>query len=122
MPFQGLRTCIYKVPDMDAAKLWYTRLLGFEPYFDQPFYVGFNVGGYELGLQPEETGSTEKGFNVNTYWGVDDVEKVLNQMVSMGASVFEVPTDVGGGITVASALDPWGNIVGIIFNPHFKAS
>ena len=47
----GLRTVIYRTPDIAAGKLWYTKFLGFGPYFDQPFYVGFNVGGYELGLR-----------------------------------------------------------------------
>ena len=54
-PFLGLRTAIYWVADIEAAKAWYTKVLGIEPYFDEPFYVGFNVGGYELGLQPEHT-------------------------------------------------------------------
>ena len=50
--FQGLRTVIYGVGDLVGAKAWYSAVLGFEPYFDQPFYVGFNVGGFELGLDP----------------------------------------------------------------------
>ena len=49
----GLRTAIYHTPDIAAGKLWYTKVLGFPPYFDQPFYVGFNVGGFELGLTPD---------------------------------------------------------------------
>lgn len=50
--FLGLRTCIYRVPDLATATKWYSNALGIKPYFDMPFYVGFNVGGYELGLQP----------------------------------------------------------------------
>ena len=50
---QGLRTVIYPAPDLDAAKAWWTALLGQEPYFDQPFYVGYEVAGYELGLLPD---------------------------------------------------------------------
>lgn len=49
---QGLRTVVYGVQDIVAAKAWYREVLGIEPYFDQPFYVGFHVGGYELGLDP----------------------------------------------------------------------
>lgn len=68
MKLLGLRTTIYKVSDMEKAKKWYSDFLGFEPYFDEPFYVGFNVAGYELGLQPEEeTQSTEKADSVITY-------------------------------------------------------
>ena len=50
--FLGLRTVIYPSPDLATAKAWYTQALGQDPYFDEPFYVGFNVGGYELGLDP----------------------------------------------------------------------
>ena len=50
--FQGLRTVIYGVGDLDVAKKWYSLVLEMAPYFDQPFYVGFNVGGYDLDLDP----------------------------------------------------------------------
>src|SRR5262245_39734726 len=50
----GLRTAMYHVGDMAAAKAWYSQVLGFGPYFDQPeYYIGFNVEGYELGLHPD---------------------------------------------------------------------
>jgi catechol 2,3-dioxygenase-like lactoylglutathione lyase family enzyme len=39
--FLGLRTEIYHAPDLAKAKAWYSSVLGFPPYFDQPFYVGF---------------------------------------------------------------------------------
>ena len=65
----GLRTAIYPVADLDAAKRWYTQMLGQAPYFDQPFYVGFNVGGFELGLVPDgEPGSA----GPQALWGVSD--------------------------------------------------
>ena len=55
--FEGLRTAAYPVPDLEAGKKWYTEALGVEPYFSEPFYVGFDIGGYELGqycqLRPE---------------------------------------------------------------------
>ena len=51
--FHGLRTVVYKVSDLEKAKTWYTAALGVKPYFDQPFYVGFNIGGFELGLDPD---------------------------------------------------------------------
>jgi predicted enzyme related to lactoylglutathione lyase len=116
--FHGLRTTIYKVGDINQAKAWYSQVLGIQPYFDEPFYVGFNVGGYELGLQPEE-GQTTKG-GVATYWGVSDVKKTYEKLLSQGATVHENPTDVGEKIIVAAVKDPWGNIFGIIDNPHFK--
>lgn len=119
-PFLGLRTVIYMVPDIAEATQWYTKVLGIEPYFNEPFYVGFNVGGYELGLHPEKEPSTEKTDAVFTYWGVEDVESTYVMLVAAGASPHEDPNDVGGGIVVAAVKDPWGNIFGIIYNPHFK--
>ena len=76
----GLRTAIYHTPDIVAGKLWYTKVLGFPPYFDQPFYVGFNVGGFELGLTPDG-GKTAAG----AYWGVKDIESVLARLLELGA-------------------------------------
>jgi len=63
----GLRTAIYKVGDIDKAKDWYAKAFSTEPYFDEPFYVGFNIGGYELGLQPEENQTTDKTESVAAY-------------------------------------------------------
>jgi predicted enzyme related to lactoylglutathione lyase len=117
--FLGLRTSIYAVSDIMKGKEWYSKVLGVQPYFDEPFYVGFNVAGYELGLQPEETPKT-KGGGVSTYWGVDDVEKNYKRLLELGATEHTAPQDVGGGIVVATVNDPWGNIFGIIKNPHFK--
>lgn len=117
--FLGLRTLIFQVPDVHVARDWYQNLLGYAAYFDQPFYVGFNVGGYELGLVPED-GPVTRGDTVFAYWGVEDVAASLKSLVERGATVFEEPQDVGGGIITASLKDPWGNLFGIIDNPHFK--
>lgn len=118
--FQGLRTVGYHVPDLAAAKEWYSKILGVAPYFDEPFYVGFNVGGYELGLQPGGAANEAGLCNVVTYWGVDDVQTMYDTLIGDGASVLEAPAEVGGGIVVAAVRDPWGNAFGIIYNPHFK--
>lgn len=119
-PFLGLRTTIYKVSELNKAKAWYAQAFGEQPYFDEPFYVGFNIAGYELGLQPEE-GPTPKGENVLSYWGVDDVEAVYGNLLALGATSHEEPQNVGGDIVVATVFDPWGNIIGLIYNPEFKA-
>jgi lactoylglutathione lyase len=119
---KGLRTVVYHVPDLDAAKAWFTDAIGIEPYFDQPFYVGFNVGGYELGLLPFE-GDTQEPISV-TYWAVDEIEAAYKSMLDKGAT--EMPDgaikDVGGGegLVVAHVRNPMGNIVGLIRNPFFK--
>lgn len=116
-PILGLRTVGYKVTDINKAKEWYTEAFKTQPYFDQPFYVGFNIGGYELGLQPDEA---VKGDNVLVYWGVEDIETEYNRFISLGAIEHEAPQNVGGEIMVASVKDPWGNIIGLIYNPEFK--
>jgi predicted enzyme related to lactoylglutathione lyase len=119
--FLGLRTLIYKVPDLDGAKAWYTKIFGVAPYFDEPFHVGFEIGGYEFGLQPLEGSSPALGARVSTYWGVDNVQAVYDQLLAAGATPFEEPMEVGDGIIVAAVQDPWGNVFGVIYNPHFKA-
>lgn len=120
MMFQGLRTVICNPgADMEKAKNWYRNMLGLEPNFDQPFYVGFTVGGYELGLSlgaPKV--SSDSG--VAAYWGVADIQKAHARLLELGAAPHEKIEDVGEGIMVASVVDPFGNIVGIIQNPHFK--
>jgi len=118
--FLGLRTAIYHVKDMDAAKSWYSSILGFAPYFDQPFYVGFKVGGYELGLQPSEAEVSEKSDAVVAYWGVENAGAALKHLLEKGATAHEDLQDVGGGIKVATVKDPFGNVFGVIENPHFK--
>lgn len=113
----GLRTITYMVSDLSAAKDWYSKAFGVAPYFDEPFYVGFNFGGYELGLHPEE--NPNKAENTVTYWGVDDIQKGFDNLISMGAKVHEAPTNVGGEMMIASVFDPWGNCFGLIYNPDF---
>ena len=115
----GLRTAIYRVPDLAKAKAWYAQAFGTQPYFDEPFYVGFNIGGYELGLDPNMSGVTP-GTSVATYWGVPDIAAAHDQLLRQGAKGHEPITDVGGEIKVATVTDPFGNLIGIIENPHFK--
>jgi predicted enzyme related to lactoylglutathione lyase len=118
--FLGLRTAIYHVDDIDKGKAWYSEVLGIEPYFDQPFYVGFNVGGYELGLQPTESATGEKADGAVAYWGVEDAAAAYQRIIELGATPHEALQDVGEGIKVATVKDPFGNVFGIIENPHFK--
>ena len=117
--FLGLRTCIYKVTDLKSATAWYTKAFETEPYFKEPFYVGFNIAGYELGLIPDETPTTVKGDSVHTYWGVENVEKEYKRFIALGAIDFEEPHNVGGELVVGTVKDPWGNVVGMIYNPDF---
>ncbi len=115
----GLRTTIYKVNDIAKAKNWYAQAFETEPYFDEPFYVGFNIGGYELGLQPEEK-PLVKSDAVVSYWGTNDVESDFQRLLNLGAIAHENPQNVGGEIVVATLKDPWDNVIGLIYNPEFK--
>ena len=118
--FLGLRTCLYVVPDLNEAKTWYAKAFETEPYFDEPFYVGFNIAGYELGLLPEEKEYKERTDNVVMYWGVENVQQVYDRLLSLGATSHEEPHSVGEPLIVASVKDPWGNVIGLIYNPVFK--
>jgi catechol 2,3-dioxygenase-like lactoylglutathione lyase family enzyme len=118
--FLGLRTVAYYVSDIEKGRDWYSSILGFAPYFDQPFYVGFNVGGYELGLQPSEAAPAQKADGVVAYWGVDNAATALKHLIEQGATLHEDVQDVGEGIKVATVKDPFGNTFGVIENPHFK--
>lgn len=115
---QGLRTVVYMVNDLQAAKKWYSEVFGIQPYFDEVFYVGFNVGGYELGLHPADA-SIKTGDSAVSYWGVADIEASMKALLDKGVKLHQQVEEVGGDIKVASVFDPFGNIVGLIENPHF---
>ena len=118
--FKGLRSVIYPVSDIVRAKTWYTALLGQEPYFDESFYVGYTVGGFELGLDPNGTPAPIGGGGPLAYWGVDDIDAAFQALREHGAGERSAVQDVGGGIRVATLTDPFGNAIGIIQNPHFS--
>ena len=116
--FLGLRTVVYKVDDLEVAKEWYSKVLEVEPYFDEPFYVGYSVGGFELGLDPDMSDVT-RGNNHVAYWGVEDAEAACLRLGDLGIEPHEPIQEVGGGIKVATFKDPFGNIFGLIENPNF---
>ena len=115
----GLRTAIYPAPDLAKAKAWYTQMLGMEPYFDEPFYVGFAVGGFELGLLPTATPASD---GTQPLWGVVDIDAAVARAVGLGATLLDPVAEVGGGIKVAAVKDPFGNRLGLIQNPNFDAT
>jgi hypothetical protein len=114
--FLGLRTIIYPAPDLAASKEWFTQMLGVGPYFDEPFYVGFEVGGYELGLHP----AMDPADGPLTYWGVADADEAVARLIATGAVEREAVTEVGEGIRTASVKAPTGDVIGVIENPHFQ--
>lgn len=113
----GLRTALYPAPDLAHAKAWYSEVFERKPYFDEPFYVGFDIGGFELGLVPDmPLGSP----GMKALWGVANIRTELERLRGIGVTVAAEVQDVGGGILVAEISDPFGNRVGLIENPHFK--
>jgi predicted enzyme related to lactoylglutathione lyase len=114
----GLRTAIYPRP-ISSRKDWYSKVLGQEPYCDEPFYVGFEVGGFELGLIPNGEPSTS---GPQPLWGVANAETAFGRLLELGARALEPVTEVGGGIKVAAVEDPFGNRFGLIENPHFSTA
>ena len=116
--FQGLRTVIYPTADLAKATAWYTGVVGHPAYFNEPFYVGFNIGGYELGLLPPD--DVDADNRPTTYWGMEDTKAEVIRLLVLGATPKRDVTDVGEGILVACVVDPFGNVVGLIQNSHFK--
>ena len=111
-----MRTVLYPTPDLARGKTFYTQMLGKEPYFDQPFYVGYEVGGFELGLLPDATPGQPGSV---AYWGVPDAGAELARLIEIGAELRDDVQEVGEGIKVAAVLDPFGNVFEIIENPQF---
>lgn len=117
---KGVRTTIYRVSELAQAKEWYAKAFKVQPYFDEPYYVGFNIDGSELGLQPLEKESDGISTGQISYWGVDSIEEALIHVESLGAKIVEELMDVGGGVKVAAVSDKWNNTIGLIENSHFR--
>ncbi len=108
-----LRTIVYHTPDITAGKAWYIQATGSQPYFDEPFYVGFDINGYELGLTPDTPG-IPGGNQATTFWAVDDVQAEAERLIQIGAEMVQEKTDVGGNIFTGIVKDPFGNHIGLI--------
>jgi predicted enzyme related to lactoylglutathione lyase len=111
--FKKLRTIIYHVDDLQKARDWYSKITGATPYFDEPFYVGFDIAGYELGLDPDLAGVSTGEHSV-AYWSVDRIETAVDSLRSEGADIVTAIHSVGDGIRVAVVRDPFGNCIGLI--------
>ncbi|HUK27018.1 MAG TPA: VOC family protein [Candidatus Acidoferrales bacterium] len=111
---KGVKTLIYPVKDITAAKKLFRNLIGVEPYADQPYYVGFKVGDQDIGLVPNGQGPMAKATGMTAFYHVDNIKQSLQTLLNAGAKVQQEVKDVGGGRLVASATDPDGNIIGLI--------
>ncbi|PFM47387.1 glyoxalase [Bacillus cereus] len=121
---RGLTTVSFWADDLAAAKKWYAELLGIEPNFERPGYIEFRLGDYqhELGLIDSRyapDGSATGPAGAVVYWHVDNVTATFKNLLSMGAIEYEAPTERGEGFITASVVDPFGNILGIMYNQHY---
>ncbi len=126
---RGFATISYWADDMEAATRWYAELLGVEPYFVRPIegppaYVEFRIGDSldELGLIDRRyapAGAVPGPGGVVMYWHVDDIEATFQRLLSMGAKEYQPLTPRESGFVTASVLDPFGNVLGIMYNPHY---
>jgi predicted enzyme related to lactoylglutathione lyase len=110
---QKLRTVIYHVADLPAAREWYSRATGIQPYFDEPFYVGFDINGFELGLDPSME-NIAAGNHTVSYWAVESAAAAVEKFIALGATLVQDVTNVGDTIYVAIVADPFGNHIGFI--------
>jgi predicted enzyme related to lactoylglutathione lyase len=121
---RGLSTVSFYAADLPAAKTWYAELLGTEPYFERPGYLEFRLGDYqhELGVIDSRyaPGSSATGpGGAVVYWHVDDVAGTFDRLLAMGATAYQPVTVRGEGFVTAAAVDPFGNILGIMYNRHY---
>ena len=124
---RGLATISFYATEHEAAKKWYSELLGVEPYFNVPGYSEFRIGDYqhELGIIDSSfapNGATKAPAGAIAYWHVDDLKTTLDKLISMRATLYQPITDHSGGkgsFVTASVVDPFGNILGIMTNKHF---
>jgi predicted enzyme related to lactoylglutathione lyase len=140
---RGFATVSYFADDMAAARKWYTELLGIEPYFERAAFEGRHVGpgepGYDqanlgymefrVGDYQHELGIIDRRYSPHAsasipagavlFWHVNDLPATLQRLLAMGAVEHEPPTPRGAGFVTASVVDPFGNILGVMYNPHY---
>lgn len=115
----GLRSHIIQTEDIGEVAAWYEQVLQKKPYFQNENYVGFEAGGFELGIFKRENWYIETWNNIEVYWGVEDIESELERLIHLWAIKKDDLVDVGGGIIMASVIDPFWNFFGIMYNPNF---
>lgn len=108
---KGIKTIIYPVKDVMQSKTLFRKLLGVEPYSDQPYYVGFKIGDQDIGLIPNGHSS-----GMTAFYHVDEINDSLQILLDAGSEIIQDIKDVGGGRLVASAKDKDGNIIGLVQN------
>jgi len=123
-PLRGLSTISFYAADHEGAKKWYSELLGISPYFQVPGYVEFRIGDYQHELGIIDSRYAPEGYSAHPsgavlYWHVDDLKATFEKLLSMGAKEYQPITDRTEGFVTAAVIDPFGNILGIMYNPHY---
>jgi predicted enzyme related to lactoylglutathione lyase len=121
---RGLSTISFYATDHEGAKKWYSELLGIQPYFDVPGYFEFRLGDYQHELGIIDSRYAPTGYNSHPagaiiFWHVDNIKTTLEKLISMGAKEYQPITDRSAGFVTAAVIDPFGNILGIMYNPHY---
>jgi predicted enzyme related to lactoylglutathione lyase len=126
---RGFATVSFFADDLPAARDWYTELLGIEPYFqrpdaENPAYIEYRFGDYqdELGIIDRSYapyGPAQGPAGAVMFMHVDDVDAALERLRALGATVLEPRVDREAGFVTASVVDPFGNIIGVQYNPHY---
>ena len=52
---------------------------------------------------------------------MEGIDRAYNRLITLGAVENEKPFSVGGEILTATVFDPFGNLLGLIYNPSFRA-
>jgi predicted enzyme related to lactoylglutathione lyase len=120
---RGFATVSYYAEDLAAASAWYSEVLGIEPYFERPGYIEFRVGDYQ-----HELGIIDARYRPNTpkqpsgeviHWHVDDLPGSYERLLGLGATAYQPPTEHGPGFVTAAVVDPFDNVLGIMYNQHY---
>jgi predicted enzyme related to lactoylglutathione lyase len=131
--FRGFATVGFYADDLAAARDWYAELFGVEAYYAYPpapaapAYVEFRIGDDEdeLGIVDSRhapPGATGAPGGAVIHWHVDDLRGTVDRLLAMGATEYQPITEHGGdgsGFITASVVDPFGNVLGVMSNPHY---
>ena len=109
---QGIKTVLHPVSDLAKATAVYAALLGVPPQTESSYYVGFEAEGQHIGLVPG--GGPQGMTSPVAYWHVPDIEAKLAEVTAAGATVQELPRNVGGSRLVATFTDLDGNVLGLV--------
>ena len=121
---KGLATVNFYATDHEGAKKWYSEFLGIEPYFNVPGYTEFRIGDYQHELGIIDSSYAPEGYSTKpsgaiVHWHVDDLKVTFDRLIAMGATEYQPITDRTEGFVTASVTDPFGNVLGIMSNPHY---